>query len=275
MSKKKEDKQKQVDRIFKENVFLELLPIFKQILNIGSFEVSEVIPEKLQHTLEREPDFARIANTHEGEKFILHIEIQSSNDSTMLHRMRLYHALFTLKYKYPIKQFVIYVGDDKLTMESELKEEEIYKGYELKDVRSYSSEGLTKSDIPEEIIMAVLGDFGNEPAEKVIGLIIERLRVVSQDEGKLGKYVYQLTTLSKLRKLEEITIKKVKDMALTIDLTDSVLYKEGEKAGENKTKRKMVLNLLKKGTFSIESIAELAEVSVEFVKSAQAEESKK
>ena len=206
---------------------------------------------------------------------ILHIEIQSSNDSTMLHRMRLYHALFTLKYKYPIKQFVIYVGDDKLTMESELKEEEIYKGYELKDVRSYSSEGLTKSDIPEEIIMAVLGDFGNEPAEKVIGLIIERLRVVSQDEGKLGKYVYQLTTLSKLRKLEEITIKKVKDMALTIDLTDSVLYKEGEKAGENKTKRKMVLNLLKKGTFSIESIAELAEVSVEFVKSAQAEESKK
>lgn len=67
-------------------------------------------------------------------------------------------------------------------------------------------------------------------------------------------------------------------MALDLKIEDTFTFKKGklegekigekrgEKRGEKKNRDKMILTMLKKKKYSIEEIAEIAEVSVEYVK---------
>ncbi len=63
-------------------------------------------------------------------------------------------------------------------------------------------------------------------------------------------------------------------MPIEIKLEETFLFKKGEekgkilgeKRGEKKNRDKMILTMLKKNKYSIEEIAEIAEVSVEYVK---------
>jgi predicted transposase YdaD len=63
-------------------------------------------------------------------------------------------------------------------------------------------------------------------------------------------------------------------MPIEVKLEETFLFKKGEekgeirgeKRGEKKNRDKMILTMLKKKKYSIEEIAEIAEVSVEFVK---------
>ncbi len=63
-------------------------------------------------------------------------------------------------------------------------------------------------------------------------------------------------------------------MPIEIKLEETFLFKKGEekgkilgeKRGKKKNRDKMILTMLKKNKYSIEEIAEIAEVSVEYVK---------
>jgi len=51
-------------------------------------------------------------------------------------------------------------------------------------------------------------------------------------------------------------------MALDYDIRKDLRYQQGEKEKQDK----MILNFLKKGKYSMEEIAEIAEVSLDYVK---------
>jgi predicted transposase YdaD len=73
-------------------------------------------------------------------------------------------------------------------------------------------------------------------------------------------------------KNNDSTLNKI--MPIEIKLEETFLFKKGEekgkilgeKRGEKKNRDKMILTMLKKNKYSIEEIAEIAEVSVEYVK---------
>ena len=75
------------DKIFKQNIASLLIPMAKKILGIEIVH-NEQMKDKLQTTIEREPDYLSLIETKEGKKYILHLEFQTSNDDKMLYRMQ-------------------------------------------------------------------------------------------------------------------------------------------------------------------------------------------
>ncbi|WP_027002627.1 hypothetical protein [Hugenholtzia roseola] len=269
------------DKILKENIKSYVLNFAQRELGfvIDSYEE---IKDKLQTTLEREADYILKIRTRAGEDFILQLEFQSQDEPDMVLRMQEYHAILHKKYKIPIKQVVYFLGDTESKMRNRLEPQEIYRGFELKSFYKYSYQELIASQYAEEVVMAILADFGQEKAEAVINKILTRLAQLKHHKTALNKYVRQLITLARLRLnagLVEIInhqIQKTNMGTIQIDYQNDFLFKKGEekgleeglekgeKKGEIKTSIKIALACLEEG-FSIEKVAKLTGLSIKEV----------
>lgn len=257
-------------KIIKENIEEVFLPLAEKYLGI-KIKSSRKISPKLQTTLEREADFLRTVTTDQQEKFILHIEFQTNDEADMVYRMAEYNAILLRKYKLPVRQFVVFLGEGKPKMRTTLQKSEVIEGFHLTNLKTYDYRSLLISDIPEEIILAILSDYVGEPPVKVITHVIKRLQEVSKDEIKLRKYIRQLTILSRLRKLEGETIKQIEKMPITYDIKKDYWYKEGKQEGRKEEKREMIIEMLKDSSISLEKIAKFAKVTLAYVKQIQKE----
>ena len=217
--------------------------------------------DKLQTTIEKEPDFIRIVRT-DAEEFILHIEFQTQDEEGMIYRMQEYYGLLRRKHEMPVKQFVIYLGKKASRMQTKLAPEETFIGFDLKSLRDYSYESLLDSHIPEEIILAVLSNPGKQKPGEVIRQILRKLQEIGIEEISLRKYIRQLAVLARLRNLTKETHKQIQNMGLTYNITEDYLYKEGQKTKE----KELIVELLKDGTWGVEKIAAVTKVPVERVK---------
>ena len=191
----------------------------------------------------------------------------------MVDRMQHYHALLRQKYQLPIRQFVIYLGKKPIRyMRHQLEEDEIFRGFTLSDLHGYDYEQLLASEVPEEILLAILANYPPQRAVSIIEQIIKRLKDVSQDQLSLQKYIQQLMILSRLRNLENETDQKIKDMPITYDVTKDKLYLRGrreEKERSDAQQLAMIKRMLAMEQLTIDQIAKIAGVSVDFVQSVQ------
>ena len=267
------------DKIIKENIEAIFLPLAEKYLGI-SIKTTRKLPGKLQSTIEREPDFARIVKTNKDEEFILHIEFQTADEKEMVYRMAEYHGILLRKYKLPIRQFVVFLGNNSPKMRTKLNKEEIMKGFGMINLHALDYKKLLTSQIPEEIILAILSNFDNE-AEQIIELIIRRLQKVSESKIVLQKYVRQLSILSRLRNLEEVVTQKSKEMPITYDIKKDFLYQQGRKDGiekgiekerlqKEKEKKEQIIKMLQSGILSVSQIAEFTNTPEAEVKKIQA-----
>lgn len=243
----------------------------------------ENIPDDLQLTLERKPDFSRIATEPDDKRYLLHIEFQVADDPSMVLRMQTYRALFQEIYKLPVKQFVFYLGQRPPKMVNRISDlipgDENNFTYSLINTQQYDYERLIASLIPEEIIFAILGDFKNEQAEKIVSNILNRLWQISPDKKKLQRYIQQLLVLSKLRNLEAETLKQTEAMPIEFDINKDVIYQKGKSEGKSEGlseglsegKKIVIVEMLKDGTLSLQKIATYAKVSVDEVVAIQQE----
>jgi len=189
MKKKQSRKEaNKYDKILKENIESLLMPLLGKYLNIHIVEFEQLDP-KLQTTVERETDLIRIVTTIEGERFILHIEFQSQNEQGMIYRIKEYDAIIQRKYGLEIRHYVIYLGSARMTMHTQLEEREVFRGFDVLNVQELEFEELIQSQIPEEIVLAVLSDFKGEQPEQIIRSIIEKLKEVSPNHAELKKFI--------------------------------------------------------------------------------------
>jgi hypothetical protein len=102
------------DKILKENMEAIVAPLVSILLGIQP-EKFEEIPDELQKTIERKPDFLKkvVHSAQPKNNYILHIEFQTRNHSKMLYRMLEYYALLRSKYKIPVLQCVFFLGNEK------------------------------------------------------------------------------------------------------------------------------------------------------------------
>ena len=150
---------KQYDKIIKENLEEIFLPLTKKLLNL-KFEHAEDITGELHITLETLPDFLkRIKNQKPEIDYILHIEFQSTDDNTMVERMLLYYSMLFKKYRIPIFQQVFYLGNGNSSMVTEIIHDNINFRYNILDFSTIPYTSFLKSDKPEEMILAILGNF--------------------------------------------------------------------------------------------------------------------
>ena len=264
------------DRIIKENIEAVILPLSAKLFGIRP-ETMEEITVDLHLTLERKPDVTRKITDERARKSILHIEFQVGDEAAMVLRMQTYRALLQEIYQLPVRQFVVYLGQKEPTMKIRIADlivgDENNFQFKLINIHQYDYEQLLSSDIPEEIQLAILGDFKNESPEAVVGKILKRLADMSQDTAKLQRYVRQLVVMSKLRNLQDDTLQTIETMPFEFDIETDVIYqrgkKEGIEQGEERKRDGMITEMLRDGALSLEKIATYANVSIDHVKQLQ------
>lgn len=254
------------DKIFKENLEAIYLAFSKRFIN-GNFEKAEELGTDIQRTKEKKTDFLRkLLFSNADENFILHIEVQTKDDTNMLYRMYEYHAMLLQKYRIKIVQFVFYFGPGISKMSNSYHDGRNLYSYELINIQEYSYRIFLESDKPEELLLAILADFESKSAEEIAVLIFERAKLITNETFPIEKFVNQIEVISKIRNLDGFIQQFIKhSMALELKLEETFTYKEGKKKGKKEGKKEVILELLKKAKLSIEEIAEVAKVSVEYV----------
>ena len=275
MNKKKiKEEGNLYDKIFKENVDATIDSFIHKILKINIKE-SEKIVLKLQRTKEREADFLKIVTNDKQEKFILHIEYQVANESEMVHRMIDYWNLLVRKYNLRVEQYVIFLGDEKPTMRVKVDYPNMKFHYRLINFKELDYQLFLKSDVPEEMILAILGNFRNDTPSNIVLKVVRRIEQSEPQTLEKQKIFQQLLVLGRLRKLE-LNIQEIMDsISQYIKIEEDVLFLKGIEKGvestlENKN-RQFVISLLNGTDFSEEKIANLASVSIDFVEKIKAE----
>jgi hypothetical protein len=262
--KKPNQKQQgnQYDKILKENIQAIIPSLMQNILGIKA--VSSIkLPDYVQHTKERKADVLEKITDINGNTFVLQIEFQVSDELEMAHRMADYFIMLDRKYKIPVEQFVIYIGEGIPKMSPTLIRKRMTFEYPLISFSELDYEIFLKSNKPEEIILGILANFKNEEPEKALKQIINRIEETSEGDFTFKKYFNQLRVLAQLRNLE-IKLKTVMDsIANYISEERDVLYLRGLEKG----KVTVVENLLNQTDFNLEKIANIASVTIEFVKS--------
>lgn len=256
------------DKLIKENLAYLIAPLALRIgidLERGRIEI---VKDKLQYTIEREPDFLfKICHDNPLEDYITQFDFQVPNDELMPDRMLFYRNLTKLIFKLPIRQVVFYLANEPMKMVNYLREHKLYFEYELYDIRIFTANSFLESDIPQEVLLAILGDFEGENPEQIMEKILLRLKSIVKKKKDFQKLTFQLHVLSGLRKLQRIFQQKIKTMPLTFDIDMEIdpIYLDGVKKGEIKKAALLVENLLLESKLSIKRIAEFVDETETFV----------
>jgi len=233
-----ESKDKIFDRIFKENAPAIFMPIIEREMGI-KIKSYKPLDSELPRTIGRSVDFFCRIVREDGVEELLHVEFQTANDHEMVERIGEYHGIMFRKHRLPIRHIVIFLGKGKSRMRTELREEEVYRGFELINTNDLITNELLSSQVPEVIILAILGDYEKEQVEPVLRLILRGLKAASRSDAELRKYVQQLLLLSKLRNLTDITDKIIQEMLITYDHTEDLFYKRGIEAAQKQAQKQI------------------------------------
>ena len=261
---KKKRQSSQYDKIFKENIEAVISSIMQNVLEITAVSMEE-LPDDIQHTKERKPDTLKKITDDKGNTFVLQIEFQVKDEPEMIYRMGEYYFMLERKYKIPVKQFVIFLGIDKPTMPSQLDREMLKFKFPIVALSELDYHIFLNSNKPEEVVLSILANFEGENPENALRQIISRVKETTKGEFSLNRYFNQLRVLAQLRNLE-LNLKIAMDsIAEYIKEERDVLYLRGQE----RTEERIVKNLLSEGNFTVDKIAKIAGVAVDFVKSVQ------
>jgi hypothetical protein len=258
-----------------KELFIDLfLPFISEEYGISKENIG-VIDTTVKRTQERRMDFAcRVLG---NEDYIIQIEFQTKNDTLIHYRMLDYYEVLARSENLSVKQLLIYVGKEKMTMKNSIEHPILNFNFKIANLSEINYHELLDSNLPESVMLAILGDFQNENPEQVISTILNRLHTVVKDDTFLQKCFFRLEILSELRNLESETVKQIRNMPITgIDIRKTYFYKEVQrlnreddlKEGRKEGIEMTAINLLKKG-MTIEFVCECTGLSKLKVKELQ------
>ena len=295
---KTNDKGNIYDRVLKEQAASSFIPFVLQRLQQTTgktFTVIEQKESKFQTTVEREMDIVLLVEDEESNRFLLHIEFQRLPDATMPLRLSEYHGIALRQYGIEIIHLVIHLGENlNLPAYQELPENLQFKGFYNLNLIDIDAETMLASDIPEQVVLAILCNFKGKNPLTIIKSIVRKLQRVCESDTELKKAIQQLRVLSKVRNLRTLVTKNTNIMSIQIDVTDDTLYLMGEqrgitqgiaqgdsqgfaraKAEEKKkieaAKRLAIIRLLKMRKLTVSEIAKVQGVKTQYVKDIKTE----
>ena len=263
--------------------------IAKYILEIEVTDI-EFVEQELKRIEKREADIVAHCKVN-GVEAILHLEIQNDNDKTMHKRMLRYYNDISLRFeRLPIFQYLVYIGKPKLTMKSNIVEDNLKFRYNIIDMHTIDCEKFLKMDTPDALVLAILCDFKDRDEKDVIGYIIQRLQELTKENAHLrGKYMVILEELSTNRdlqtkmkevesmlrdmKLEElpsyqIAIERNKDKWVSQGISEGISQgiSMGKQEGIIEATLKTAIMMIKEFHLSIEQVASKLNISIDELK---------
>ena len=200
----------------------------------------------------------------------------------MRKRNLLHYALFHHITGLPLRQIVIYGGtlaNPNHIHQNQLTLSGLDLQYEVIVLKQIPKELFIHSNVPEEVVLAILCDFEGEQPEQVVRQILQHLHKICRNANRIKKYQKQLLILSRLRKMELIVKTEVEAMTIHYDIETDGLFLKGIEEGLEKgleqgleqgieqgielEKQVFVQKLWSLQEFSLEKIALLVDVSPE------------
>jgi predicted transposase YdaD len=272
------------DRVFKEEAEILIKAIATKVLGIRDFDHTEPVTASLHKTLERDPDWLRkVCHFNSSDDYIFHGEVHNKDEAVILDRNLIYYGLLWYGYHLPIRQVVVYTGRKKnlKNIVSELHSLNMNYRFDVINMHKVPVDLFIDSDRPEEVILSILCDYKGESSEVILKKILIRLRELDEGGLTLEKHLVQLEIISDLRNLQSLLTKIMDTMPITYDIRRDLRFKqgklegklEGEAEGIAKGKaeqallkdQSIVIRLLKKEIYALVTIAEIADVSLDFV----------
>ncbi|MES0335669.1 MAG: hypothetical protein SFH39_04835 [Candidatus Magnetobacterium sp. LHC-1] len=149
----------------------------------------------------------------------------------MLKRMLRYFVHLYSVHEVIVRQYVVFIGKDKMAMDNALDMPGVHYEYKLIDIRTIPCERFLYSGVPQEIAMSILCDRG-ERDERSFAREILRELVASVIGGlDLSMYIKETEVFSKLRDMQEIIIEEVDKMPIVYDLETDIRFMQGVQKG--------------------------------------------
>ena len=250
----------QYDKILRENLEAFIPGLMENVLGITAV-LSEELPDDIQHTKERKPDVLKKITDNQGDIYVLQIEFQVADEPEMVYRMAEYYVMLERKYKLPVHQFVIFLGSATPQMTTRLDRPNLTFNFPLVSFAAIDYRLFLRSDRPEEVLLSILANLDGDNADMALRQIVRRIEETSGGDFSLRKHINQLRVLAQLRNLG-VKLKSAMDsIAQFISPEKDVFYL----IGQERTEERIVRGLLTKLALSVEQIADVAGVSVEFV----------
>lgn len=242
------------------------MPLASRLLGVKEVEIVR-LDRKVQRTLEREMDYLLKYVAANGCESLLNLEWQATNNIKMACRMLLYHVLANMVYDLPVVGVVFYIGKEKLDMPSGVDEDNLKYSFRIIDFTTFNPSVFLESDIPEEVIMAILAGRPNfQEKREIIRKTLHKLQLLLRhDTAELGRRLAQFEIIGKLRDAQKIIIEEENIMALTYNIETDIRYNQGLGVGLERGRIAFTTSLLRNTSHSIEDIAKLVNVPVEFV----------
>jgi hypothetical protein len=256
------------DKIFKEESETLIKAIATKVLGIKNFSNTQPVTASLQKTLEREPDWLRrVCHPDPKDDYIFHGEVHGKDEAIILDRDLVYYGLLWHKYHLPVRQVVVYIGRKKELkhIKSELKLLNLGFKIEVINMHEVPYDLFIYSNIPEEVMLAILCDFKGKSKEQVVTQILKRIKYLNTSDLNLQKNLVQLEIISSLRNLQPLLTKILATMPITYDIRKDLRFKEGRQEESLIKDQNFVINMLQRGIESLETIAEFADVELAFV----------
>ena len=250
----------QYDKILRENLEAIIPGLMENVLGITAVS-SEELPDDLQHTKERKPDVLKKITDSQGSTYVLQIEFQVADEPEMVYRMAEYYIMLERKYKLPVHQFVIFLGSATPQMTTRLDRPNLIFNFPIISFATLDYRLFLRSDRPEDVLLSILANFDGDNADMALRQIIRRIEETSGGDFSLRKHINQLRVLAQLRNLG-VKLKSAMDsIAQFISPEKDAFYLIGQERAEER----FVRSLLSEADMTVERIAKLAGVTIEFV----------
>jgi predicted transposase YdaD len=141
-----------------------------------------------------------------------------------------YRVMLQRKYRIPVKQYVLYIGPDNMTMISSIDEENFTFRYKVVSLKEFDYKIFLHSDNPEEKVFAILANLGEDSPEKVVTAIVEDLKTVVDGDNDKRKYINQLKVLVHLLKIK-LKEEDMEPVSSFFTVEDDFVYIWGKEKG--------------------------------------------
>ncbi|MDW8158738.1 MAG: hypothetical protein RML72_07670 [Bacteroidia bacterium] len=219
-----------------KEAFLVAFPSFFQ--RVTGLQIHSLKEEnlELQATLKRTLDYVakvQIVLPEGGQKeYLLHIEFQTRNHPQMHLRMLEYYTLLYRKYGLEVLQFVVYLGNENLKMQTIITHENLEFRYSIIDLRKYPAVDFLNAPTLEESILAILGDYGTLDADQIVEKILKKiLSTPNLSKFETDKYITHLQNFAYLRGVQSVVNYRLKVMSIDYDITKDLRYIQGREDG--------------------------------------------
>ena len=221
----------------------------------------ELLATEQQRVEDRRADLVAKVKQQDNE-YILHIEIQNNNDPTMpLRMLRYYTDIAFVHSNKTIHQYLIYIGNQKLTMPAQKTDYGLDYRYTIIDMHNIDYQDLLNQDTPDAIVLAILGDFKNDSKREAVQKIVLQLnQKLNSQPQRFREYIYMLEVLSENRDLKDY-IKEAETMISQVNIENLPSYELGMERGKEENLKEIILQLLT--TCTPEQVAKLINLPLE------------